>query len=1633
MTDKAIESLKDPKKPRFKKRRLFLWLLLFLLALPFLLGLIVHIPAVQNYLVDYTADKLSEKIDGQVSVGEVDLSIFDGLSLNEFKVIDSRLDTIINGGSFSVSLRKNLFSIFNNSIDLTEVAIKGADISVKRYADSPRSNLAQLLEGFSQDNSEPGEGEATAIFLSKISLEDVSYKHEDMLQGIDYELSLEQGYIKFADGNLDFGNLEIEDIYLSNPIIGLRVDKKADVEFIAGADIRDKVEQQIEAELLDTSQLTINRLEIINGLISYNDLRVAPRAEKGLDYKHINFKDFNIEASSLKYVSTLDVSLELKKLSFLDEKNNFNLKNFSSEDISLNNRAITIKDYKMTTNKSSIQSSLKFKYRSFDSFKNFTDKVILDSDIDNAVLAYQDLLYFIPEIRNASFLKKNKNKTIVLKGSYAGRVNSLIGRDVYIKLADATTFTGDFSSRNLTKGGSSLLNLTVKNIETNFNDLTSIIPGFNPPQNFYKLGKMKFNGRFDGFLNDFVAYGTLESDLGTADMDMRLDLKKGRDNAQYSGNLALNDFDLKTWSDNEDLGILSGTATVKDGKGLTLDNAFANLDALIEKIDYKGYRYTNLLMDGELDKKHFVGEFLASDSNLDFKFKGDVIYDSELPILDFEASINKIDLFALNLSKEPLSIQTDLRINAQGANIGEVKGDADITRFTLMKNDTTYVIDSVHIYSYLLENNNRKVAVNSELLDFSLKGKLNLKTIENDIKRLLKVSFPKNLKSLKIENQTQNIQEFVYTLKIKDTKNFTDFLNIDGLDLNGTEASGQVNNSIDFLIFNANIPEGRYKNYILNNTVVIAESSAGEGSLSVSMDSSQIAGLAINPSELNALFAEDKFLVNIATDKLIDSLETLNIAAQIEPVEKGYSFSISEKEWMMFGVPWSFVANNYVVIGSDYLDISGLQLTDGYRFITLKDIDNKGLTLGLNNFNFLMLSKIIDYDKMEFTGEGDVGLVIDDMFSQGRLDADISVPDFRVNNDKFGALKVIASKKSGSELGFSVSLGDDRFDIELAGSVNTETQAIDGSLVTRDAPVDIMEYIIDSGISLTSGKADIDIVVGGKLDDPKMDGKVFLKNGGTRIDYTGTYYSFDEQTIGVTESYFDFNGLEIRDSEGNPGYISGGMRHSFLQDFRQEVDMYSPDIIALNTTKNENPLYYGFGKGEVSLSFRGPFEATNMVVEAVTGPRSKLSIPAQVSVVGYEESFIEFVDANKYYEGYYNNTPDIPDKYKIEGIDIEMNITMTEDAVVDIIFNEKLKDIITGRGNGDIQLYIKRSGEFEAFGEYVITQGEYLFTAYSLVAKPFKVTPGGVIRWVGDPINAELDIEAKYENVRTSLQIFLAEYLEAANPSVVTEANRNTDVDLRLLLGGTLFKPEISFDLDFPSLVTGELKSYVDSKLRLLRANPISLNNQVAGLILLKSFLPDNNPLAANFLSGNNLTQVSNSTLSEFMSQQLSDLLSGFVNAALPENSIISAVDVSIGLNNNVDITSSADAQLFDFLNPDEVNVELNPRFKFFGERFSLRVGGNYIRNSTFFPENSFIPDVAVEYDITDDRKLRLRFQYKYDFDQFDLNGVRRRQVYGVGLNYRKEFGKMINIQRAVTTAVEEAIKEEVEEQIELE
>jgi len=233
----------------------------------------------------------------------------------------------------------------------------------------------------------------------------------------------------------------------------------------------------------------------------------------------------------------------------------------------------------------------------------------------------------------------------------------------------------------------------------------------------------------------------------------------------------------------------------------------------------------------------------------------------------------------------------------------------------------------------------------------------------------------------------------------------------------------------------------------------------------------------------------------------------------------------------------------------------------------------------------------------------------------------------------------------------------------------------------------------------------------------------------------------------------------------------------------------------------------------------------------------------------------------------------------------------------------------------------------------------------------------------------------------------LAEYLTNASAATIEEASSKTDVQLRLLLTGTLLQPEINFDFSFPNL-SGELAGYADTKLRVLKSNQNALNEQVFGLLWAGSFLP------SNVLQSNSSFELAregvSNTMNEFLSNQISSVFSSMISRWVKAD-----VDLDLGYSRG----SLFDAPESTGATTTYRELEVRIKNRLFNDRLIINAGANYVTDSPIGLGTYFVGDYAIEYLLTKDGRLKIRSYYRNDET---VEG--RKNKFGIGLAWRREF-----------------------------
>ncbi|MGB5463514.1 MAG: translocation/assembly module TamB domain-containing protein, partial [Aureibaculum sp.] len=374
---------------------------------------------------------------------------------------------------------------------------------------------------------------------------------------------------------------------------------------------------------------------------------------------------------------------------------------------------------------------------------------------------------------------------------------------------------------------------------------------------------------------------------------------------------------------------------------------------------------------------------------------------------------------------------------------------------------------------------------------------------------------------------------------------------------------------------------------------------------------------------------------------------------------------------------------------------------------------------------------------------------------------------------------------------------------------------------------------------------------------------------------------------------------------------------------------------------------------------KGYTDALVIDVVGTTKAGTEFIIPlSYVSTVG-DSKLINFI--TKIEKGIDNNNkPGEVIFNKFKGLTLNFDLTVTKDAIAEIVIDKNTGSILRGSGDGNMLIEINTNGKFEINGTYVVDNGKYEFR--NIVNKDFIIKPGGLVVWNGNPFDAFLNINAVY---RTK-----------ANPSVLLEnvpnSNRKIDVDLIAKITGQLLNSEIDFDVELPNQ-----NSVVNSELQFKMSNEDAKMTQFFSLLTTGTFID---------LGEGNLNFNTNAAITGTISEKIASVLSG----------ILRSKGDKFQLGVTYDIVSRDDVRYSDL--DDQLGVSFSSRI---GERVIVngKVGVPVGSNT----QSNIVGEVEVELPLNNEGTLNAKAYSRpndIEYDVTDAEGY----THGIGLSWRVDF-----------------------------
>ena len=1203
-------------------------------------------------------------------------------------------------------------------------------------------------------------------------------------------------------------------------------------------------------------------------------------------------------------------------------------------------------------------------------YSDFLERIRLEAEIEPSVFSMQTITHFAPGLDGMTFKAD-------LQGRLDGTVSDFKVQDlVFREWNSGVKASVNGGMAGLPDIGTTFLDYTVRDLMFDLDGLASFIKTWAPETvlDLSRMGKgvaFSFNGKATGPFNSLRVAGDIASSAGGASADAVLynmaDLSRPM---RIGGSVRTKDLDV---------GKIAGIDAVRQ---VTLQTALeatlapqdlrVRLDSLhVDRLRALEYDYTDINAAGTYSGQAFDGRIVCNDPNLNFMFQGlfNLAPNTRNGAYEFYANLGYADLQALGLDKRgrsKVSFQTNA--NFIRTENRDLLGEVQVTSLVLENDKGRYDIGDITASAHSNDNIHR-ISLTAPFADGTFVGEKTLLEMVSDLRHL---TVERELPALLQEKKTAGEEPVVpYEVRFRfhDSQPLLGFI-APGLYIEDkTELSLQVSREGEVT---AKARSGRlaYGANYLRNFQLDADNLDGKLKADITSSDLRLAGIELkdNLFDLTAddgklgigfQFDNGTFPANRGSIHLGGDLEreagSLRLGARVLPSKVVYD-----------GNEWSLGSEEIVLHNGD-VRVGSLQVSSDDQSLRVEGgfspVRQDTLSVRMDRFDISLANSFLMQGKMDLRGRATGrALVISPSREGVGLLAGITCDSTIVAGQRMGQLR-LASNWNEEQKQFDIFVRnnlDGTRNMDIAGSIRPSDKAVDIRAGFDRLNLAYASPLMEGIFSDFKGFLNGTVTVGGALD------RLHIASQGTEIadgllvvDFTQVPY-YVSGPVSIDTNGLTFRNVNIRDRYEGTGKVTGGILFGGFKDMRMDTHIGFERMQALGIRPGGEAPVYGdvFASGNVDIT--GPFDGLLLNVDAVSTREGDLHIPIGGTMSSSSRNLLTFTEPPKevYIDPYdlLMNTKAETVRKQAGDLTVRLRVRATPmiTAFIDIGEGNSLNAI----GSGLLNIESRTAqNSFTINGDYTVNSGNFHFSALNLVSRDFALQDGSSIRFNGDIMDSDLDVNGTYIT-KSSLSNLLSDS---------TSVSRRT-VECGIQITDKLRNPQIKLSIDVPDLdpVT---QSMVESALN----TEDKIQKQFLYLLITNSFLPVEE---SGITTNNNSMLLSNMT--SIMAGQL--------------NNIFQKLDIplDLGLNYSQDRKGT---DLFD--------VALSTQL--FNNRVVVNgTIGNRKLYGTTASNQEVTGDLDIEIKLDKPGTIRLNL-FSHSADQY-TNFLDNSQRNGVGIAYQRDF-----------------------------
>lgn len=1323
-----------------------------------------------------------------------------------------------------------------------------------------------------------------------------------------------------------------------------------------------------------------------------NDIQFDNNAQKkiarGIDFMHLNIKGLNINADDILYSPTT-ISGKINQFAFA-EQSGVQIKNFHTTFL-YGQKQSFLKNLLLETPGTTIRDYIEVKYSSISDISKNLGLLQLNANFKNSKLAFKDVLNFVPTLAATPPFKGNANGSLNVDGKITGKVNDLTIQNLNISGLGQTRIAASAHLKGLPDVDKAYFDLNIKDFSTTARDIARLAPAGSLPASIRIPESLGLKGTFKGSIKNFNTNFALRSNYGNinAIAGMKSGSKKGSE--VYSADVKMNNFNVgKLIKQEKTIGRLTLNAKV-NGSGTSVKNANATLAANLIRADVKGYVYRNLVLKGTAKNGLINTTARMKDPNINFALNAKVNMANKYPAVNATLNLDSINLERLHFASSALRVHGKIVANVPTANPDYLNGTVNITDLLVVQGTQRIQLDSISIASTATADSST-LKVKSQILSARMAGKYKLTEVATALQSTINKYYNTGSATTKVQYSPQN---FTFNAVITKTPLLTQFAP-DLKQLDPIRLNGHFNSDAGDLVVNGAIPNTVYgTNQISNLKLAI---NTGNNALNYSFTVDKIATSAIQllNTSITGKAQNNNLDLNLSVkDK--DLKEQYRIAGIFKALANQYEFSLLQNGLTLDYTPWTVSANNGLQFGSKGILARAFNISNNNQMLGINTPSgqvNGPLDVTFQNFKIETLTQIAEKDSLKVGGTINGNANVSNFATSPVFTSNLNIKDFNFKADTVGDIAIKVNNQEANTFAANVDITGKGNQVKLDGVYHTNQPSnnLDLNLNIVQLNMKSIEGFTLGNLRNTTGAITGQIKIAGSPAAPSVNGDVNFNKVGFNVSMLNSYFRLDNEKISFNQDGIAFNEFNLVDSAGNKATINGAVYTKTFTNFKFALDINANNFRAVNSTREDNKLFYGQVYLNTRLKIRGDMSKPVVDGSLAINDKTNLTIVLPQSDPGIEDrkGVVVFVNrsAPKLDSILLAKQRDSVSKSDITGLDVTANVTVSKEANFNIVIDERNGDIVHIKGEAQLNAGVDPSGKTNLTGTYTVNQGSYNL-AYGPVQRNFNFKQGSTIVWTGDPTSATINLTAT--NVANVPPIDLVED-QLSSETEKTMYKQKLPFNINLNLKDELLKPAISFDIVLPDsnyTVSSDVVNNVNTRLAQVRQDPNELNKQVLGVLVLGHFIGDN-PLQSSGGSSGVQGAIRNS-VSGLLSDQLNKLVGNSV----------------AGVDLNFDLQSGEDYSTGTAQNRTDLNVALSKRF--LNDRLTVSVGNNFNlegQNSPGQKASTIAGNVNVGYKLTKDGRYLLRAYRRDEYIVIQGQVVET----GVGFSFNVDYNRFKDI-----------------------